>query len=158
MNISQHLSGSRRLFSGVPAGAAFLALVLFASLTPSTAHAQRFGRGFGRGFGGGLGWGLGFGLGSALVYDSYYYAPPPVVYTADAPTVYYIPQPAAPQTVVVNPAPAPVAAPAAPVAAAPAASNAGKMMSKIVYDANGKPLGVIILSPDGSQQFVPLAQ
>ncbi len=158
--------GVRRLLSGISARSAFLALVLLVGVMPATAHAQRrFGGGhaFGPGFGRGLGWGLGVGIGSALVYDSFYsgYYQPPVVYTAEAPTIYYVPQPA-PQTIVVNPAPAPAAPAAAPTAApaatiAPTTATAAKM-SKIVYDANGKPLGVILLNADGSQQFVPLAQ
>lgn len=163
MNVSNSISIPR--LSSKLIGTALMALVLLVGLMPATASAQgRFGgRGFGRGIGWGLGWGLGFGLGSAVVYDSLY-AYPPVVYTAAPPTIYYVDQ-TAPQAVVVSPAPAPVAAAPAPAQtapaqtapAAPAASAAGKQ-SRIVYDANGKPLGVLILSPDGKQEFVPLAQ
>jgi hypothetical protein len=32
------------------------------------------------------------------------------------------------------------------------------MVSKIVYDANGKPMGILLLNSDGSQAFVPLAK
>ncbi len=159
MNTSMlSLPGIRRLFSFRFASAALMALVLLVGVMPATAHAQ--GRFIGRSFGRGLGWGLGFGIGNALVYSAFdrgYYYNPTVVYSTPAP-VYYVEQPA-PQTVYVNSAPAPVAA-AVPVAiptAAPVASNAGAL-SKIVYDANGKPMGVLLLNADGSQQFVPLAK
>ena len=163
MNTSFSMLGKRRLFSGLSVSALLMALVLAVGLMPTTAHAQ--GRFIGRSFGRGLGWGLGFGIGNALVYNAfdrgYYYNPTVVYTTAEPATVYYVQQPA-PQTVVVNSAPAPVATVAAPapVAAptpAPVASNAGAL-SKIVYDSAGKPMGVILLNADGSQQFVPLAK
>jgi len=168
MNTSMlSLPGTRRLFSFRFASAALIALVLMVGVVPATAHAQgRFGgRGFGGGFGHGLGWGLGFGIGNALVYNTfdrgYYYAPSVVYTTAEPATVYYVQQPA-PQTVVVNSAPAPAAPVAAPApvatpTAAPVASNASKM-SKVVYDASGKSMGVLLLNADGSQEFVPLAK
>jgi len=147
----------------------FAALGLFAGLMPATAQARDFGgrgfiggRGFvgGRGFIGGLGFGLGVGLGQSLFYPNYYvYQPGVVTYSSPTPVYYYYPQ----NTVTVySPAPvasAPtVAAPApAPVAPAPVSSSASKL-SKILYDASGKPIGVLVLNNDGSQEFVPLVQ
>ena len=61
----------------------------------------------------------------------------------------------APTVVVTSPAPAvaPAPAPAAPVSSSmPMSSKQGK----IVYGADGKPMGVIILDADGKQEFVPL--
>lgn len=169
MNISLPTLRNRRFFSGSFVSAALLALVVLVGLMPTTAHAQgRFiGRGFGGGFGRGLGWGLGFGIGDALVYNAfnrgYYYQPSVVYTTAEPATVYYVQQPA-PQTVYVNQTPAPVATPAAPAPAitvtappAPVAST-GNKLSKVVYDSSGKPMGVLVLSSDGSQEFVPLAK
>ncbi|HTB63881.1 MAG TPA: hypothetical protein VK737_09850 [Opitutales bacterium] len=158
------LPTSRRLRPGFSMGALLLALVLLAGLMPTTAHAQRFGgRGFGPSFGRGLGWGLGVGIGSALIYDAFggpnYIYSPPVVYTS--PPVVYYSQPA-PQTVVVYSPPAPAAAPAlvaAPIASAPATITSGTGKSgRILYDSNGKPVGVVVVDAEGKQEFVPLAQ
>jgi hypothetical protein len=167
MTISKSIFGTRRFFTGSSISAALLALVLCVGLVPTTAHAQgRFGgRSFGSGFGHGFGWGLGFGVGNALIYSSVnrgYYYQPSVVYTTAAPAqVYYVQQPV-PQTIVYNTAPAPVVTAPAPIVqtTAPAAPtvSTSNMLSKIVYDASGKPMGVLLLNNDGSQEFVPLAK
>jgi hypothetical protein len=71
-------------------------------------------------------------------------APPVTTVVTAAPTVAIAPQPA-------TPAPAVTAAPATP---APEPAKVGQ----IVYDANGKPLGVIVTVSDGKTEFVPLQQ
>ncbi len=67
--------------------------------------------------------------------------------TTPAPTMVTTPAPA--PTVVSTPAPAP----------APTVSSSMAMSSKtgkVVYDSNGKPIGVIVVDPEGKQEFVPL--
>ncbi len=49
-----------------------------------------------------------------------------------------------------------VSAPAAPPPAAPQVAVAPGKNGKIVYDADKKPIGVIVLDSDGKQEFVPL--
>jgi hypothetical protein len=164
------LSGLRRRFVSIPFAGLLAAVVLLAGMLPTPLEAQR--RDFGRGFGGpriglGLGFGLGLGLLGGLAIDHAYAAP--VYVYQDAPPVYYYPQPApqyiyvttpppAPPAPVVVAAPAPAAAPAAPAGSyAPVALTPGKS-GRIVYDSNGKPVGVIVASADGTQEFVPLAQ
>jgi len=64
----------------------------------------------------------------------------------------------APAVVMTSPAPAVVTAPAptaAPAPAAPAVPMSNKM-GKIVYGADGKPAGVIVLDADGKQEYVPI--
>jgi hypothetical protein len=82
-----------------------------------------------------------------------------VVYTeVMPPTYYYVPQPA-PQTVVVYAPPAPPAPVAAPVAPTPVTITSGTGKSgRILYDSNGKPVGVVVIDAEGKQEFVPLAQ
>jgi len=161
MNMSLPFRGARRWFSS-----AVIAVALIAAAVPATAQAQgRFGggRSFGSSVSRGFGWGLGVGIGRALVYNTVYSSYPnyiytPVYSTAASPTFYYVTQPAQPQTVVYNTtAPAPVASAPAPAAiAAPPAPTT--QASKVLYDANAKPIGVLLLKSDGTQEFVPLAQ
>jgi hypothetical protein len=64
-------------------------------------------------------------------------------------------QPTTPAPTVVMAAPATTTAPAP----APAVSSATPMSSKtgkIMYDSNGKPVGVMVTDPDGKQEFVPI--
>ena len=163
---------ARGWFAGFRASVVLAAVVLFAGLAPTTAHAQAHGfggRGVGIGFGRGLVGGLGFGIGLGLTrelfspYSFYDRAPGYVVYSTPVyyapqpypPVVVYAPAPAAPAPAIVyNPPaqPAPTSAPAAPVSIA-----TGKT-GRIVYDSNGKPVGIILLNPDGKQEFVPVVQ
>jgi hypothetical protein len=67
-------------------------------------------------------------------------------------------QPTTPAPAVVMTAPA-MSSPAPAPAPAPAVSSSTPMSSKtgkIVYDSNGKPIGVIVVDADGKQEFVPL--
>jgi len=65
-----------------------------------------------------------------------------------------------PTIVVTSPAPAPTpAAPTAPTPAQPSTSSvpmSSTKSGKIVYDSNGKPIGVIVTEGNGQQEFVPL--
>ncbi len=66
-------------------------------------------------------------------------------------------QPATPAPTVMMAAPANTVAPAP--APAPTASSSTPMSSKtgkIMYDSNGKPVGVMVTDPDGKQEFVPI--
>jgi len=67
----------------------------------------------------------------------------------------------APTVVMTTPALAPSAVTTPAPAATPAASAASSVpmsskMGKIVYGADGKPVGVLVLDSDGKQEFVPL--
>ncbi len=65
-----------------------------------------------------------------------------------------VPVPATPAPAV-SPAPAPAPAPAVAPAAASSIPMSSKV-GKIMYDANQKPIAVMILDPDGKQEVVPL--
>jgi hypothetical protein len=175
------LRNFRRLFSSAHIAGVLAALVLFAGVLPTPVEAQ-VRRGFvGRGFGGprlGIGLGLGFGLGlvGGLAYSNVYGVDQNVyVYTPAPPVYYYAPQvtpqyvvvqsaPAVQQTAPVVPTPAtpaPAVAQTAPVAPSTAAAAASTPIvpgktGRIVYDSNAKPIGVIILNADGTQEFIPL--
>jgi hypothetical protein len=72
--------------------------------------------------------------------------------TSPAPAVVMAPAPAPPPA----PAPAPIAAAPAPAPMAASPAPGSNKQGKIVYGADGKPVGVIILNADGTQNFVPL--
>jgi hypothetical protein len=152
--------GLRRQFVSLPFAGILAAVVFLAGVLPTPVEAQAH-----RGFGGprfGVGLGIGFGLGvlgGLAVGNAYaaspmyvYSDPPPVYYYQPAPQYVYVPAPPVPVVVAAPPAPAAPAASPAPVALA-----AGKT-GRIVYDSNGKPVGVIVSNADGSQEFVPLTQ
>jgi len=78
---------------------------------------------------------------------------PPVQQVLMVPTVAT----PAPTVVVGQPAPAPAATPAPAPTPAPAAAPApSNKVGSMVYDANGKPIGVIVTEGNGTTQFIPV--
>ena len=162
--------GPRRLFTSLSFTSLLSVVVLLAGVLPTPLEAQGrrdFGHGGGPRFGVGFGWGIGLGLLGGLAVSNVY-GGNQYVYAAPPP-VYYYPQ-VAPQYVVVNPAPTVVYSTPAPSSPAPAPTLAAALApvapttvvagksGRVVYDSNAKPVGVIIVNADGSQEFVPLTQ
>lgn len=131
-----------------------LLAVLGLKATPAYAGGGRDFLG-GRGFLGGVAFGVGVSLGRSLFYSPprYYVQPNYVVYQNPSP-IYYVP-PSTPQNVTVVATPPP-AAPVTQPTSVPV-STRGRL-SKILYDADAKPVGVLVLNNDGSQEFIPLVK
>ncbi len=108
------------------------------------------------GWGPGWGWGLGLGFAGGLIY-SYLYPPYWYDYSIWPPYEYsYVPD-VSTQYVVVPPA-VPLPSTPAPAVSAPTTTVTTGTTGRLLYDAQGNPIGVLLVHPDGTQEFVPVSR